>query len=83
MQPSTTFHRQPKLVPRDSLPDPATVRPYGLYGGGLLTGHPIGLLIAGALMLIALVKLPEARLFFAGSLILGTLIGFVLWLRHR
>lgn len=64
-------------------PHPNDVLPYGRYGAGLFTGHPIGLVIVVCLLLIGIVGIPEARLFFVGSLVLGSLLGFVLWLRHR
>jgi len=62
---------------------PAKLRPFGLYGGGHFTGHPIGLLIVLGILVMGLVGVPPARLFFAGSLALGGVFGFLLWLRHR
>ena len=63
---------------------PATkVVPFGIYGGGLLTGHPIGLGSGAGVVCMGLMGLPEARLFFAASTCLGVLLGFALWLRHR
>ena len=59
------------------------VVPFGVYGGGLLTGHPIGLVIVVGVLCMGLVGIPEARLFFAASMCLGAVLGFVLWLRHR
>lgn len=59
------------------------VVPFGAKGGGLLTGHPIGLVIVVGLLAMGLVGLPEARPFFLGSIGLGGILGFVLWLRHR
>ena len=59
------------------------VLPFGRYGGGHFTGHPIGLVIVGGLLLMGLVGLPEARWFFGGSLALGCVVGFLLWLRRR
>ena len=64
-------------------PHPTMVVPFGVKGGGLLTGHPIGLVIVLGLLLMGLVGLPEARLFFVGSVCLGGIFGLVLWLRHR
>ena len=57
--------------------------PFGQYGGGLLTGHPIGLVIVLGILLMGLIGIPEARVFLAGSAVLGTVVGVVLWLRHR
>jgi hypothetical protein len=64
-------------------PNPVQVVPFGRYGGGLLTGHPIGLVIVLGVLAMGLIGLPEARWFFAGSLALGSVVGFVLWLLHR
>ncbi|MHB8502941.1 MAG: hypothetical protein ACYDCG_09830 [Candidatus Acidiferrales bacterium] len=64
-------------------PDPTLVVPFGVKGGGVLTSHPIGLVIVLGLLLMGLVGLPEARPFFIGSICLGGIFGFVLWLRHR
>ena len=70
------FSRQP-AVPISQ------VVPFGRYGAGNLTGHPIGLLIVFSLLLMGFIGLPEARWFFAGSLGFGCLFGFLLWLHHR
>jgi hypothetical protein len=64
-------------------PNPVQVVPFGRYGGGLLTGHPIGLVIVLGVLAMGLVGLPEARWFFAGSLALGSVVGAALWLHHR
>lgn len=70
-------------APHNAEPHPTQVLPFGRYGVGLLTGHPIGLVIVLGLLLMGLVGLPEFRWFFAGSLVLGGVCGFFLWLRHR
>ena len=72
-----------EVIPSNDEPPPTRVPPFGLYGGGHLTGDLIGLVIVVGLLLMGLVGLPEWRLFFAGSLVLGALFGFFLWLRHR
>jgi len=72
-----------KVIPHHAEPDLSKVVPFGRYGGGEWTGHPIGLVIVLGFLLMGLVGIPEARLFFAGSLVLGGLCGFLLWLRHR
>jgi hypothetical protein len=64
-------------------PSAAEIVPFGLYGAGHWTGHPIGLLIVVGLLLMGLVGLPEFRLFFAVSLALGGLLGLILWRLHR
>ena len=72
-----------QLVQHNAEPDPTLVVPFGTKGGGILTGHPIGLVIVLGLLAMGLVGLPEARLFFIGSIFLGGIFGLVLWLRHR
>jgi hypothetical protein len=59
------------------------VLPFGRYGGGLLTGHPIGLVVVVGILFMGLIGVPQARLFFAASLVLGGVLGCLLWLRHR
>ena len=72
-----------KDTPRNSMLDMNEIRPHGRFGVGLLTEHPVGLLIVAAVIFLALERLPPARPFFVGSLALGGIIGFFLWLRHR
>ena len=72
-----------EAYPQNAEPNPTEVLPFGRYGGGFLTGHPIGLVIVIGLLLIGLVGIPEARWFFGGSLVLGGVVGLRLWLRHR
>src|SRR2546427_56677 len=67
---------------RDSDPHPIQVRPFGPYGAGLFTAHPIGLLVVAAVWFMAW-RLPEARWFTVCSVPLGVLVGLVLWLRKR
>ena len=70
-------------APHNAEPNPNEVLPFGRYGGGLLTGHPIGLVIVVGLLLIGLVGIPEARWFFGGALVLDGVAGLLLWPRHR
>ncbi|GEM_PF-3524170 len=51
--------------------------------GGQMTGHPVGLLVVAGVVWIALMKMPEARVFMLVSLALGALVGLVLWLKHK
>lgn len=50
---------------------------------GLITGHPVGLVVAGGVILMAIFGIPGALPFFAGALALGGVIGFFLWLYNR
>ena len=68
---------------RNAEPHPTKVMLFGQYGGGLLTGHPIGLVIVIGILLMGLIGIPEARPFFVASAVLGMVCGFLLWLRHR
>ncbi len=77
------FGRTRTFSARNSELDPTEVRPFGASGVGLLTGHPVGLVVVAGVILMVMVQLPEARWFFGGSLLLGAAIGLVLWLRHR
>jgi hypothetical protein len=67
----------------ESVLDQATVRPQGSYGFGILTAHPVGLLVVAAVILIVVTGIPEARLFFVGSVAVGAVFGLFLWLYHR
>jgi len=59
------------------------VIPFGKYGAGRWTGHPIGLVIALGIVLIGLIGVPESRYFLAAALPLGALFGFILWKSHQ
>jgi len=72
-------------VPENSqdLPHVTKVVPFGIYGGGVLTGHPIGLVIVIGLLFMGFIGLPEARWFFALAVPAGAICGFFMWLFHR
>jgi len=70
-------------IAHNTEPHPIKVIPFGQYGGGLLTGHPVGLVIVLGILLMGLVGIPEARPFLAASAVLGTVFGLFLRLRHR
>lgn len=78
-----TSSRSRKAAPHTCDIDPNEVVPFGRYGAGLLTAHPVGLVVVFGLFLMGLAGLPEARWFFAGALLLGGIFGLFLWLRHR
>jgi hypothetical protein len=64
-------------------PDLTKVAPFGRYGGGEWTAHPIGLAIVFGFLLMGLVGIPQFRWFFVGALVLGSLCGLLLRLYHR
>ena len=78
-----TYRSSLPKAPHDLLPHPAEVVPFGRFGAGLWTGHPIGLVIVVGLLVMGFVGLPEARGFLALTVPLGCVCGFLLWLRHR
>lgn len=57
-------------------PGPANLVPFGPYGAGQMTGHPIGLVIV---IFMLFMSLP----FLVITLPLGAICGLLLWLRHR
>ena len=70
-------------IRREAEIDPTRVVPFGRYGAGLFTGHPVGLVVVFGLLFMGFVGLPGAHLFYGGALLLGGVWGFCLWLRHR
>lgn len=85
MKSYATFRRHPPggvVVPSHEDRHPLQVVPFGRFGAGLWTGHPIGLFIVAGLVLIGLVGIPEWRWFFGASLVLGGLYGYLLWRRQ-
>lgn len=78
-----THRRALPKAPHGLLLHPAEVIPFGRFGGGLWTGHPIGLVIVVGLLVMGFVGLPEARAFLALTVPLGCVCGFFLWLQHR
>ena len=86
MKSCATFRRHPygQVVPpvNDDRPTQAIV-PYGLFAGGLWTGHPIGLFIVIGMLVIALIGIPEWRWFFSASVLAGTVVAYFLWQHHQ
>lgn len=72
-----------KATSRDPDPDPGELIPFGRTGTGLLTSHPVGLVVVFGLLFMGLIGMPEARWFLGGALLFGGAFGFFLWLRHR
>jgi hypothetical protein len=61
---------------RSAEPGPGNLVPFGPYGAGQMTGHPIGLVIV---IFMLFMSLP----FLVISLPLGAICGLLLGLRHR
>ena len=76
-------HIKAVAVQQELLPDPVKVVPFGRFGGGNLTGHPIGLVIVAALFFMGFVGLPQYRVFLALAVPAGAVCGFLLWYHHR
>jgi hypothetical protein len=62
-------------VRREAEIDPTRVVPFGRYGAGLFTGHPVGLVVVFGLLFMGFVGLPGAHLFYGGALLLGGVWG--------
>lgn len=75
--------RTHKATRQDLLPDPIKVIPFGRFGAGYLTGHPIGLVIVASLFFMGFVGLPEYRFFLALAVPAGAICGFLMWYHHR
>ncbi len=65
-------------APRADELHPKDVVPFGKYGAGRWTGHPVGFVITLGIVLIALIGIPESRYFLAAAIPLGVLFGFIL-----
>lgn len=65
------------------LPPSTRVVPFGNYGGGLWTSHPIGLFIAIGLLVMGIIGLPEAWWFVALAVPAGIVCGILMWCLHR
>jgi hypothetical protein len=64
-------------------PGPHNLVPFGPYGGGQWTAHPIGLVIVIGFLLMGLVSRTPVSLLLLLSLLGGAIVGFFLWLHHR
>ena len=68
---------------RSREPESEHLVPQGQFGAGQWTGHPVGLLVVAAVLVMVLVGIPEARTFLVIALLFGAVLGWILWLRHR
>ena len=86
MKSYATFRHHPlgQVVPRTNEDRHAVeVLPYGRFGGGLWTGHPIGLFIVAGILMIGLVGIPAWRWFFGATVLVGSAVAYFLWRRQR
>ena len=81
--PSKSLRRDYDPPTRNPAEDAGSVRPSGPSGAGLITDHPVGLVLAIGVILIAILGIPGALPFFAGAILLGGVIGLSLWLYNR
>jgi MFS family permease len=58
---------------------PLEIVPFGKYGAGVWTGHPIGLVVVVGILIAGLVALPPWRWFFGASVVLGSAFAYFLW----
>ena len=68
---------------REMEPKPENLVPFGPYGGGQWTAHPIGLVIVIGMLIMGLVSQTPVSLLVLVSLLGGAIVGFFLWLRQR
>lgn len=62
---------------------PLQVVPFGRFGAGVWTGHPIELFVVIGMLLIGLIGIPEWRWFFGAAVLAGSLTGYLLWRRNQ
>src|SRR5256884_5828708 len=81
MEAYATFprHRFGEVVARTNEDrHPLQVVPYGRFGAGVWTGHPIELVIVLGILLVGLIGIPAWRWFFGATLLVGGLVGYFL-----
>jgi hypothetical protein len=77
-------HRLGEVIPRTSEDrHPLQVVPFGRFGAGVWTGHPIELVVVLGLLLIGLIGIPEWRWFFGATVLVGSVVGYLLWRRNQ
>lgn len=86
MKSYATFRRHPLgvvVAPTNQDRHPLQVVPFGRYGVGVWTGHPIELVVVLGMVLIALIGIPESRWFFGATVLVGSVTGYLLWRRSQ
>lgn len=86
MKPYASFRRHPlgEVVAHTNEDRPLLqVVPFGKFGAGVWTGHPIELLVVVGMLLIGLIGIPEWRWFFGATVLVGSLTGYLLWRRNQ
>ena len=62
---------------------PLQVVPFGRFGAGAWTGHPIESVVVVGFLLIGLIGIPEWRWFFGATVLVGSAVGYFLWRRNQ
>jgi hypothetical protein len=57
--------------------------PFGRFGAGVWSGHPVELFIVLSILLIGLIGIPEWRWFFGATVLVGSVVGYLLWRRNQ
>ena len=86
MKSYAAFRRHPygQVVPPTNEERPTwEVVPYGKFGVGLWTGHPIGFVVVLGILIVGLVGIPEWRYFFGATVLVGSLVAYALWRHHQ
>jgi hypothetical protein len=86
MKSYATFRRHPYgqvVPPLNDDRSPTEVVPFGKYGAGVWTGHPAGLIVVIGIIVVGLIGIPEWRYFFGATVLLGSLVGYLLLRRHQ
>ena len=78
-------HSKPGDLPRRDTwtPEPKHLVPFGPYGGGQWTAHPVGLVIVIGFVLMGLFSRTPVGFLVFFSLLGGVLVGLFLWFYHR
>jgi hypothetical protein len=86
MKSYVTFRRRPldRVVPQTNEDRRVTeVVPYGYFGAGLWTGHPIGFVIVLGMLVVGLIGIPMWRWFFGATVLLAIPVAYFLLRRHN